>query len=186
MKEFEKLCKNFNKIQGVGKKTALKMAYHLCYENKNLLEELAHSLKSASSAIKECEICGALCEDYLCDECLNEDLEKSVCLVESAKDIFFLKDCNAYEGRYFVFAKANEYYLKKLENMINKYNIQEIIIAYTPSVSTDALCFYLENYFINKNLSISKIAQGIPNGVKIQDIDQSSLSSAILNRVKFT
>ena len=185
MKHFDNLCKSIGKIQGIGKKTSLKMAYYLCYENKNLLEELVHSLENASKHIKECRVCGCLSENELCEYCLRSDLDSSVCLVENPKDVFFINECKVYEGRYFVFSKTNEYYLKKLEEMIQRFNIQELVIAYTPSISTDALCFYLEDYYKKYNVKVSKIAQGVPNGIKISDIDVSSLSSAILNRVSF-
>lgn len=185
MKHFDNLCKSIGKIQGIGKKTSLKMAYYLCCENKNLLEELVHSLENASKNIKECEVCGCLSENELCDNCLNLSLDECICLVESPKDVFFINECRVYEGRFFVFPKTNEFYLKKLEKMIIRFDIKELVVAYTPSVSTDALCFYLEDYFKKYNLKVSKIAQGVPNGIKIQDIDVSSLTSAILNRVSF-
>lgn len=185
MIHFDNLCKSINKIQGIGKKTSLKMAYYLCYENKNLLEELVTSLENAKKYIKECEICGSLSENELCEKCSNDELDNIVCLVENPKDVFFIDECKVFEGRFFILSKANEYYLKKLEKMINIFNIKELLIAYTPSVSTDALCFYLEDYYKNYEIKISKIAQGVPNGIKIQDIDISSLSSAIVNKVSF-
>ena len=182
---FNNLCKSIGKIQGIGKKTSLKMAYYLCYENKNLLEELVNSLENAKKNIKECSICGCLSENELCDYCVNLELDEIICLVESPKDVFFIDECNVYEGRYFILSKMNEYYLKKLEQMIIKFDIKELLLAYTPSVSTDTLCFYLEDYFKNYNIKISKIAQGVPNGIKIQDIDINSLTSAIVNKVSF-
>lgn len=185
MKHFDNLCKSIGKIQGIGKKTSLKMAYYLCYENKNLLVELMHSLENASKNIQECSVCGCLSENELCDFCVSDSLSDSICLVENPKDVFFINECKVYDGRFFVFSKANEFYLKKLEKMICKFNAKELILAYTPSVSTDALCFYLEDYYKNLNIKVSKIAQGVPNGIKISDIDISSLSSAILNRVSF-
>lgn len=185
MIHFDNLCKSIGKIQGIGKKTSLKMAYYLCYENKNLLEELIHSLEKASKNIQECKICGCLSENELCDFCIDENLSNSICLVESPKDVFFINECKVYDGRFFIFAKTNEFYLKKLENMINKFNSKELIVAYTPSVSTDTLCFYLEDYYKKFDIKVSKIAQGVPNGIKISDIDISSLTSAILNRVQF-
>lgn len=183
MIHFDNLCKSIGKIQGIGKKTSLKMAYYLCYENKNLLEELMNSLENAKKNIKECSICGCLSENELCDYCTNNELDNTICLVESPKDVFFIDECKVYEGRYFILSKTNEYYLKKLEKMICKYNTLELVLAYTPSVSTDTVCFYLEDYFKHYNVKVSKIAQGVPNGIKIQDIDIHSLSSAILNRV---
>ncbi|MBZ7985345.1 recombination protein RecR [Campylobacter sp. Cr9] len=185
MIHFNNLCKSIGKIQGIGKKTSLKMAYYLCYENKNLLEELVNSLENAKKNIKECSICGCLSENELCDYCVNLELDEIICLVESPKDVFFIDECNVYEGRYFILSKMNEYYLKKLEQMIIKFDIKELLLAYTPSVSTDTLCFYLEDYFKNYNMKISKIAQGVPNGIKIQDIDINSLTSAIVNKVNF-
>lgn len=182
---FDNLCKSIGKIQGIGKKTSLKMAYYLCYENKNLLEELVNSLENAKKNVKECSVCGCLSENELCDYCIDNDLDNIVCLVENPKDVFFIDECRVYEGRFFVLSKTNEYYLKRLEEMIKKYNINELLLAYTPSVSTDTLCFYLEDYFKNYDIKISKIAQGVPNGIKIQDIDISSLSSAIVNKVSF-
>ncbi len=178
--KFYNLVESFENLPSIGKKSALRLAYHIVYENSYSGLKLAHSIEDAISNITKCTICNSMSEHEICDICLDTDRTKErLCIVQSAKDIFNIEDSKQYDGRYFVLEHLDEENIDKLKKLIQKNNIDNILFAITPSLANDAFILYIEDRLKATNVKFTKIAQGVPTGVSLENVDILSLSKAI-------
>ena len=177
--KFDELVATFEKLPGVGKKSALRYAYHISINEPFLGLNLANSIENAVRNLRRCEVCGAICE-VCCDT--SRDREK-ICIVESPKDILIFEENAIFDGLYFVLDSSGDEIIAKLQRMIELNDAKELIFAMTPGVNSDMLMLYVEDKISIPNLKFSKIAQGIPTGVSVDSIDFISLSKALKDRV---
>ncbi|HEB9422613.1 TPA: recombination protein RecR [Campylobacter jejuni] len=186
LEKFNELVESFTNLPTIGKKTAIRLAYHLCINNQIDGMKLAHNIENAIRFIKPCEQCGALSENELCEICSDGERNKNIlCIVESPKDILTLEESQSYNGLYFVLDDLSEEKLEKLKQIILKLNTSELIFALTHSINSDATIFFIEDKFKGlNNLIFSKIAQGIPSGVNLENVDLISLNKAMNFRTK--
>jgi len=183
--KFYALVESFESLPSIGKKSALRLAYHIVYDNTYSGMKLAHSIENAIAVIKKCSLCNCMSEHEICDICLDDQRENdSICLVQSAKDIFIIEESKQFMGKYFVLESLDEIHLKMLEKIVIKNNIANILFALTPSLSNDALILYIENSLDKHNINFTKIAQGVPTGVSLENVDLLSLSKAINGSTK--
>jgi len=183
--KFYALVESFENLPSIGKKSALRLAYHIVYDNTYSGMKLAHSIENAIASIKKCTLCNCMSEHEICDICLDEQRDSTnLCIVQSAKDIFQIEQSKQFDGKYFVLESLDELSCKMLVTLIIKNNIDKVLFAMTPSLSNDALILYIENLLENQNIIFTKIAQGVPTGVSLENVDILSLSKAINDRVK--
>jgi recombination protein RecR len=183
--KFYALVDSFQSMPSIGKKSALRLAYHIVYDNTYLGMKLAHSIENAIASIKKCTICNCMSEDEVCDICLDDERDEySLCMVQSAKDIFIIEDSKQFFGKYFVLEDLNETNIKMLKKNIQINKVTNILFAMTPSLSNDALILYIENLLEDCNIEFTKIAQGVPTGVSLENVDTLSLSKAINGSTK--
>jgi recombination protein RecR len=184
LKKFEKLVEALQSLPTIGKKSALKLAFDMVVENSFNGLKIAHLIENTLLSIKKCKICGGISEDDICMICANESREKILCLVENPKDILVIEESGAYKGKYFVLENKENETIEKLKKIIADNEIGEIIFAFTPSIASDALVLFLEDKLKELNIKFSQIAQGIPTGVNLENVDFISLSKAINFRIK--
>ena len=182
---FYSLVESFENLPSIGKKSALRLAYYIVYENTYAGLNLAHSIENAISTITKCSICNNMSEHEICDICLDDDRDDTnLCIVQSAKDIFIMEDSKQYNGKYFALEALNNDEINKLIKLVSKKNIKTILFAITPSLANDAFILYIEDKLEKFDISFTKIAQGIPTGVSLENVDILSLSKAINGRTK--
>lgn len=182
---FNALIEALEQIPTIGKKSALKMAYTLGVENKFLGIKIAHCLEEAISHTRTCEACNALSESQLCEICSDEHrLNGQLCIILHPRDIFILEENTDYEGRYFVLSSIEDFNPHLLRQNIQDNHINEIIFAFSPTLANEAIMLFIEDKLSDLNLSFSKIAQGVPTGIGLDNIDSLSLSRALQSRTK--
>lgn len=183
--KFEELVACFEKLPGVGKKSALRYAYFVSIQDSFLGLNLAHSIEDAVHFLKKCQICGAICENEICDVCADEERDKSkICIVENPKDILIFENSSIFDGLYFVLDDINMQNIQKLKSMIEQNGSIEIIFAMTPGINSDGIMLYIEDKLKDLDIKFSKIAQGIPTGVSIENVDMLSLTKALKDRIE--
>ncbi|NLY03794.1 MAG: recombination protein RecR [Campylobacter sp.] len=181
--KFDELVEAFEKLPGVGKKSALKYAYFASIENSFAGLNLAHSIEDAVKNLKRCNNCGAISEDEICEICVDSSRQKdTLCIIENPKDIFILEKSGAYKGLYFVLDEIDNSTVEKLIKFTDINDTKEILFALTPSINSDGIMLYIEDKFKNSKIIFSKIAQGIPTGVSLDNIDTLSLIKAISDK----
>ncbi len=184
LEKFNNLVDALSQLPTVGKKSAIRYAYHMVLFDSFSALKLAHSIEDAISNIRKCTICGGLSEDELCDICADEDRDKGkLCIVESAKDILVMEDNASYQGRYFVLENLDFEQIEKLERIVSS-GVLEIIFAFSPSLASDGIILFVEDKLKSYSVEFSKIAQGVPTGVSLENVDMMSLSRALSDRVR--
>ncbi|BCD67815.1 recombination mediator RecR [Nitratiruptor sp. YY09-18] len=184
LKKFYKLVEALELLPTIGKKSATRLAFYMVLEKPMDALKIAHAIEEAVSDVHKCSQCGGLSEDeicYICSDTMRDNT--TLCLVENPKDIYVIEESGEYNGYYFVFDKLNQQNIDKLREVINARKTQEIIFAFTPSIQSDALILYIEDQLGEYDLQFTKIAQGVPTGVNLENVDTLSLSKAIAERV---
>ncbi|KIM08819.1 MAG: recombinase RecR [Sulfurovum sp. FS06-10] len=180
---FENLVNAFQDLPSIGKKSAIRMAYHVVMEDSFSAMKLAHAIEEGIKTIRRCKKCHNMSEDELCLICSDEYRDNTtLCIVQSAKDILTIEASGQYKGIYYIVTQVSdldEYHLKDAVK-----GIEEVIFAFPPSLATDTMILYIEDKLSGTGLHFSKIAQGVPTGVELDNIDIVSLGRALESRVK--
>lgn len=191
LKAFSNLITALEKLPTIGKKSAQKMAYSLCVENKFLGLNIAHAIENAALVIQKCHKCLGLSESEICEICLDDTRQNGeLCIVANSRDIFIIEEMGEFQGRYFVLDSQQDLEqidFSLLNRRIQTESIHEIIFALTPSLANEAIMLYIEDKIkapFATPLQFSKIAQGVPTGIGLDSIDQLSLLAALNSRVK--
>lgn len=185
LNHFFLLIEAFEQTPSIGKKSAQKMAYNLSVSDKYLGLKIAHLLENAIDNTRKCSICGGLSEDEICEICSDENRNNGqLCVVLHPRDIFTIEEIGDFQGHYWVIEELETLDFETLRTYIEKSPIKEIIFAFSPTLANEAIMLYVEDKLDNMDLIFSKIAQGVPTGIGLENIDQLSLSRAFSARVK--
>ncbi len=184
LNKFNRLVDALQELPTIGKKSATRLAYHMVMKDTFVGMKISHAIEEALGCLKKCSICGGMSEDELCFICSDESRDSEVlCILENPKDILLLEENGLFDGRYFVLESLEELSISHLENMV-KNGIKEVVFAMTPSIANDAVILYIEDKLAPYDVNFSKIAQGVPTGVSLENIDILSLTRALEDRVK--
>ena len=190
----DRLVALLSKLPGIGKKSALRMAYHILDSESSYARALASELSVFHQAIRRCNICGGFTETDPCPVCSDPARDHSIiCVVEHAQDMRIIEDAREFPGVYHVLggliaplegvSPANLTIDKLIERLQNK-NIKELILALNPTVEGDTTALYLQKTLKNYPVEISRLASGMPVGGNIEYIDKLTLSRSFKGRVK--
>ena len=183
--KFYDLVDSFEMLPTIGRKSAIRLAYYIVTENSFAGMKLAHSIETAVKNVRKCIYCHCMSENEICEICLDENRDNStLCIVQSAKDIFILEESKQFNGKYFVIESLEDQLLEDLKNLIKNNMIENILFAITPSLANDAFILYIEDRLSEFKLNFTKIAQGVPTGVSLENVDILSLSKAIKGQVR--
>lgn len=184
LEKFYDLVDAFESLPTIGKKSALRLAYHIVMNDGYSGIKIAHSIENALKNIKKCTKCGSMSEHEICEVCLDDTRTRTkMCIVQSAKDIFIIEESKQFDGLYFVIEELDPDSIDRLESFVNENSINEMLFAITPSISNDAFILYIEDKLKDKNINFTKIAQGVPTGVSLENVDILSLAKAIQSKV---
>lgn len=184
LNKFYDLVEAFENLPTIGKKSAERLAYHIIMNDHYCGIKIAHSIENALKSVRRCVNCGCMSEHEVCEICLDEARDESfLAIVQSAKDIFTIEESKQFHGKYFVMNELTEELLHKLIIFIEAHNVKEILFAITPSLSNDAFILYIEDKLKSYDINFTKIAQGVPTGVSLENVDILSLAKAIESKV---
>ena len=165
------LIESLEMLPTIGKKSARNIALYMVKEDNFAALKIAHAIEEAVSTVKSCSRCGGLSEHELCEICSDDGRDHAIlCLVNSTKDIFTIEDSGHYHGLYFVFESIEHSDMDKLRTMIQD-GVKEIIFAFPPSLQNDALIYFIEEKLSGFDIVFTKIAQGVPTGVNLENVD---------------
>ena len=183
LEKFNRLVDALGELPTIGKKSATRLAYYMIMNDTYTGMKISHAIEDAIGSLKKCRECGGMSEDELCHICSDESRNSSfLCIVENAKDILLLEENGLFDGKYFVLDSLEELSIEHLEN-IARNGVHEVLFALTPSISNDAVILYIEDKLSGYEINFSKIAQGVPTGVSLENIDLLSLTRALEDRV---
>ena len=179
-------------LPGVGKKSAQRMALYLLDRNKDGASILANTLSNAIESIQRCSSCRMLTSNNLCGVCSDSTRDtNSICVVESPTDVLAIENSGSFRGKYFVLmgrlspidgVTPQDLGIPKLIERVKSADIDEIIIATSPTIEGDATSFYIKDQLNENKILISRIAYGVPMGGELEYVDNTTLGRAIQGR----
>lgn len=186
------LIEEFQKLPTVGRKSAERLAMNIVERDETDIKDFAKSLMQVKEKIHRCEICGNLTEAQVCDICKDITREEDfICIVEEVKDLIAIEKSGAFRGKYHVLGGLispsdgigpDELNIDKLLNRIDSEGINEVILAISSTIEGETTTLFLTSLLNEKNIRVTKIAQGIPVGSNLEYFDQLTLERAIEDR----
>jgi recombination protein RecR len=190
----EKLIDQFNKLPGIGKKTAYRLAFAVLEMEKEEVEKFADTLNEVKSKVKKCSICGNFSEEETCCICKNNERNQNIiCIVEDAKDVIAMERAGSYNGVYHVLhgkiaplsgMGIEELNIKSLLKRVAEREIKEVILALNPDLEGETTALYISKLLKNFDIKISKLASGIPMGGNLEFSDIATIARALEGRTE--
>ena len=186
------LIQAFKILPGIGEKSAQRMAFHILEKNREGGKNLARLINDSVENIRNCSECRNLTEKTICDICSDEKRNKKIiCVVESPTDVLAIENSGSFKGKYFVLmgrlspidgVTPKDLGIPKLIERVKSSDIDEIIIATSPTIEGDATSFYIKDQLNENKILISRIAYGVPMGGELEYVDNTTLGRAIQGR----
>ena len=194
--EIEDLIKLISKLPGLGPKSAKRIVLKLISNKDEIVKPMANTLAQVYKNVTRCKSCGSLRSNINgCKNCenINEKFNK-ICVVEDIADQWSIENSNIYKGYFHILGgtissvgqRKEDLLIDSLVDRVKIEKIEEVIIATSATVEGQTTAHYIEDTIKNDNLKITKLAQGLPVGGEIEQLDDGTLFSAFKNRVPVT
>ena len=191
----EKLIADISKLPGLGRRSAQRIALYLLKNKDRSLLPLIQTLESSHKLISECSACGNVDMTNPCNICASSNRDqKSICIIEDVSDLWTFERTGFYRGLYHVLGGSlsaingigiEELSITKLVRRIEENQISEVILALSTTMegqtTTHVIADKLESF---KNLTVTRLAQGIPIGGEVHYLDENTLNTAFQSRKK--
>jgi len=189
------LAENFGRLQGIGKKTAMRMAFSVLDFTEEEAERFAEAILDAKRKIHLCPICQNLTDREICPICLDETRDRStICVVEDVRVLMSIEKVREYRGLYHVLHGAispvagitpDKIKLAELLGRLRDDEVKEVIIATNPNVEGEATAMYIAKLLTPLGIKVSRLAYGIPVGADLEYADELTLSRALDGRKNY-
>ena len=191
--EIDELVKLISKLPGLGPKSAKRIVLKLIKNREELMKPMAKALAEVYKNISRCKICGSLKSNSKgCNSCENiKNKYNKICVVENIADQWSIESSSIYQGYFHILGgtisssnsqRKEDLLINSLIERVKKDNIEEVILATSATVEGQTTAFYIQDSLKNMNVKISKLAQGLPVGGEIENLDDGTLISAFKNR----
>jgi recombination protein RecR len=180
------------RLPGIGRKTALRLAFHLLKAPSDDAKRLARAIVTMRERVRPCDVCGNLTEASPCPICANPRRDGAiVCVVEEASDIMAIERTGEYRGMYHVLGGRlspldgigpAELNVEPLVRRAGGGEVREVLLATNPSVEGEATAAYLGRLLGPLGIRVTRIARGLPVGGDLEYADGVTIAEAISNR----
>lgn len=193
MSLIDHLTDEFARLPGIGRKTALRLTYHLLKASPAEASRLAQAILSVSERVQPCSRCGNFTDRPVCAICESPRRDQTlICVVEEASDIGAIERTGEYRGLYHVLGGRlspldgigpDELHIPPLlERVGGASEIREVLLATNPSVEGEATALYLHRLLAPIGLRVTRIARGLPIGGDLEYADGVTIAEAIHGR----
>ena len=192
MSAIDDLTGELARLPGIGRKTALRLTYHLLKQPPEQSRRLADALRTLSDKVRPCSRCFNLTEEELCGICRDPRRDAAlICVVEEAADIGAIERAAEYRGQYHVLGgrlspldgvTPDDLAILPLVRRIESGGIREVILATNPSLEGEATALYVQRQLVTFPLSITRIARGLPVGGDLEYADGVTIAQALSAR----
>lgn len=179
-------------LPGVGEKSAERYAFSILDMDEEKIHSFASSLEEVKKKVHPCSKCNCLTENEVCEICSNKTRDDTVlCVVEDPKNVFLFERLGTFNGMYHVLSglispmdgiNPEDIGIDKLITRIKDNHFKEIILALKPSIEGETTALYIKKVLEGLDLTVSKIASGIPMGADMEYIDAMTLERALTDR----
>lgn len=189
----DNVCGELQRLPGVGKRTALRLAMHILKMEVESANSLASSISRFRNEIRHCSCCNNLSDNELCPICSDTRRDCStVCVVEQVQDLMSIENTGQYRGLYHVLGGVispmqgvgpSDLKIDLLADRLLTGEVKEVIIAISTSVEGETTLFYLLNRLkAYPDIKVSTIARGIGFGDELEYVDELTITHALKNR----
>lgn len=182
-------------LPSIGKKTALRLALFLLKQEPEFTEEISRALLKMRKDMRECKRCHNMSDTEVCGICADKRRDRQqICLVESVRDIIAIEETHQFQGVYHVLGGLispiegigpAELNIDSLVERVTADEVQEIIMAVSPTIEGDTTIYYISRKLKDLPLKISTIARGVAFGGDLEYADELTLGRSILARVPY-
>ena len=192
MSAIDDLATELAKLPGIGRKTALRLTYHLLKQKPEQSRRLATALASLSDRIRPCERCYNLTEEPLCSICSDARRDPAlICAVEEASDIMAIERAGEFRGTYHVLGGRlspldgvgpEDLSVEQLAARVTAGGVREVIVATNPSLEGEATALYVQRRLGTHGVTVTRIARGLPVGGDLEYADGVTIAQALAAR----
>jgi recombination protein RecR len=186
------LIDEFGRLPGIGPKSAQRIAFHILQTESFDVSRLAQLLTDLREKVRFCQICGNVAEQETCGICRDPRRSPTtICVVEEAKDVVAIERTREFRGLYHVLGGAispidgigpDDLRIAQLLGRLNDGTVTEVIIATDPNLEGEATATYLTRLLMQPNLTVSRLASGLPVGGDLEYADEVTLGRAFEGR----
>jgi len=190
-----KLTQEFNKLPGIGPKSAQRITYYLLRASEEQTGQLAEAIQSLKNNIILCSDCFNVTESDPCPICRNSERDRTrICIVEQPQDILALEHTGAYKGLYHVLhgaisptegVGANDIRIQELVNRLQNSPAVEVILATNTNLEGEQTAMYLSRLISPLGIKVTRLARGLPFGTELEYADDVTLTRALEGRQEF-
>lgn len=188
----QRLIEQFERLPGIGSKTAQRLAYHVLNMPGEQAAEFARAITDAHEKIRRCEVCCNFSDQEKCPVCRSETRDRStICVVETPRDAVAIEGTREYKGVYHVLHGVisplngigpDQLTVKELLARLNNGEVTEVIMATNPTVEGEATAMYLSRLLKPLGIRTTRLAYGIPVGGDLEYADDVTLARALEGR----
>lgn len=192
IESLERLAEQFGKLQGVGRKSAMRMAFSVIELDDASADEFARAIIDAKKKIHECPVCGNLTDRDICPVCADLSRDKSIiCVVEDVKAVMSIEKVREFRGVYHVLHGAispvngitpDKIRIRELIERSGNGDVREVIIATNPTPDGEVTAMYISKYLKPLGIKVTRLAYGIPVGADLEYADEVTLGRALEGR----
>ncbi|MGB7316030.1 MAG: recombination mediator RecR [Nodosilinea sp.] len=186
-----RLIEEFQRLPGVGPKSAQRLALHVLKRPQSEVQALAQALLDAKAQVGQCSVCFHLSADPVCDICRATNRNPNIlCVVADSRDVIAIEKTREYRGRYHVLGGLvspmdgigpEQLNIGPLVHRVNKESTQEVIMAISPSIEGDTTTLYV-GQLLKPFTRVTRIAFGLPMGGDLEYADEVTLARALEGR----
>lgn len=188
------LIDELGRLPGVGPKSAQRIAFHILEAPEDDMVALANAITDVKSKIRLCENCFNISEHELCPICRDDNRDAGLlCVVEESQDVMAIERTRTFNGRYHVLGGAinpiggigpEQLHVRELLTRLQDDTVKEVILATNPNLEGEATATYLTRMLAPVDITVSRLASGLPVGGDLEYADEVTLGRAFEGRRK--
>lgn len=188
------LIEQLNKLPGIGRKTAERLAYHLLRVHETEAFALSDAIRSVRENVRYCSVCFNLSEGELCNICSDPRRDPAIlCIVEQPRDLMALEQSGVYRGHYHVLLGRiapldgigpDQLTIEALVERVRTGNYAEVIMATNPNVEGDGTALFISNQLGELPVRLTRLARGVTTGSVLEYTNKEILADALSGRQK--
>jgi recombination protein RecR len=194
-KLIEEAVTEFEKLPGIGKKTALRLVLYLLKQDTATVEQFTRAVDRMRKEIRFCNVCHNISDQELCSICANARRDHAlICVVETIRDVIAIESTNQYPGLYHVLGGVispmegvgpDDLKIESLIRRCTSGNVKEVIMALNPTIEGDTTIFYISKKLQGLPVKITSIARGVSFGGELEYVDDVTLARSIVTRMPY-
>jgi recombination protein RecR len=191
-KPLARLVGEFEKLPGIGSKTAQRLAFYVLRLSAEEAQSFADAIVEVKARIGYCKVCFNFTDQEVCEICRDpRRSEETICVVADPRDLIALEKTGEFRGKFHVLGGVlapmegigpDQLKIRELLARLKDNKVQEIILATNPTVEGDATALYLHRLLETLGMKVTRIAHGVPVGGDLDYVDQATLISALEGR----